>query len=61
MPKFLQAFSAVIPATYYINILSDIYLRNLGIAFLWTDLAILTAMFLILAAANCLILKREGL
>ena len=31
MPKFLQAFSAMIPATYYINILSDIYLRNLGI------------------------------
>jgi ABC-2 type transport system permease protein len=61
MPKFLQAFSAMIPATYYINILSDIYLRNLGITYLWPDLAILTVMFLILAAANCILLKREGL
>lgn len=61
MPTFLQAFSAVIPATYYLNILSDIYLRNLGIAYLWTDLAILAAMFLLLATANCIVLKREGL
>ena len=60
MPKFLQAFSAIIPATYYINILSDIYLRNLGFAYLWPDLAILAVMFLILAAANCIVLKREG-
>ncbi len=61
MPKFLQLFSSVIPATYYINILSGIYLRNLGLAYLWPDLAILTGMFLILAAANCIVLKRGGL
>lgn len=61
MPKFLQLFSAAIPATYYINILSGIYLKNLGLATLWPDLAILTVMFLILAAANCIVLKRGGL
>ena len=60
MPKFLQVFSAMIPATYYINILSDIYLKNLGFAYLWPDLAILTVMFLILAAANCVLLKQGG-
>ncbi len=60
MPKVLQAFSAIVPATYYINILSDIYLKNLGVAYLWPDLAVLAAMFFILAAANCLVLKREG-
>jgi ABC-2 type transport system permease protein len=61
MPKFLQLVSSVIPATYYIDILSGIYLRNLGLAYLWPDLAILATMFLILAAANCLVLKRGGL
>jgi ABC-2 type transport system permease protein len=60
MPKFLQIFSSLIPATYYIDILSGIYLRNLGFSYLWPDLAVLTGMFLILAAANCLVLKREG-
>ncbi len=58
MPKFLQLFSSIIPATYYINILSGIYLRNLGFAYLWPDLAILATMFLILATANCVVLKR---
>ncbi len=61
MPEFLQLFSAIIPATYYIKILSGIYLRNLGFTYLWSDFAILTGMFLILAIANCLVLKREGL
>ena len=61
MPEFLQLFSAVVPATYYIEILSGIYLKNLGFAHLWGDFAILTGMFLLLAAANCLVLKREGL
>ncbi|MHB8770586.1 MAG: ABC transporter permease [Syntrophales bacterium] len=61
MPEFLQLFSAVVPATYYIDILSGIYLRNLGLAYLWGDFAVLTGMFVLLAAANCLVLKREGL
>ncbi len=61
MPKFLQAASAIIPATYYINILSGIYLRNLGLAYLWTDLAVLTGMFALLTLLNVIVLKREGL
>jgi ABC-2 type transport system permease protein len=61
MPEFLQLFSAIIPATYYIKILSGIYLRNLGFAYLWPDFTILAGMFLLLATANCLVLKREGL
>ncbi|MBU2027992.1 MAG: ABC transporter permease [Proteobacteria bacterium] len=61
MPKVLQVFSSIVPATYYIDILSGIYLRDLGLAYLWPDLAILTGMFLLLAAANCIVLKREGL
>jgi len=61
MPKVLQFVSAIVPATYYIDILSGIYLRNLGIAHLWPNLGVLTGMFLLLAAANCIVLKREGL
>jgi ABC-2 type transport system permease protein len=61
MPTVLQFFSKVIPATYYINILAGIYLKNLGLEYLWQDLVILLVMFLILAAFNCVVLKREGL
>jgi ABC-2 type transport system permease protein len=61
MPKALQAVTYLVPATYYIDVLSGIYLRDLGLARLWPDLAVLAGMFLVLAAANCLVLKREGL
>ncbi len=61
MPTFLQTASAIIPATYYINILSGIYLRNLGLVYLWPDLAVLTGMFALLTLLNIIVLKREGL
>ena len=61
MPTFLQAASAIVPATYYINILSGIYLRNLGLVYLWPDLAVLTGMFALLTLLNVIVLKREGL
>lgn len=61
MPKVLQLVTYLVPATYYINILSGIYLRDLGVSHLWPDLLVLTGMFAILAALNVIILKREGL
>jgi ABC-2 type transport system permease protein len=61
MPKVLQIVTWFVPATYYIDILAGIYLRNLGIAHLWPDLLILTGMFTLLAALNVIMLKREGL
>ncbi len=61
MPKALQIITYAVPATYYINILSGIYLRDLGFAHLWPDLLVLTGIFAILAALNVIILKREGL
>ncbi len=61
MPFVLRFFSAIVPATYYINILNGIYLRNLGMAHLWRSFLVLAAMFLILAVLNCRMLKREGL
>ncbi|MBN2437523.1 MAG: ABC transporter permease [Deltaproteobacteria bacterium] len=61
MPKALQIVTYIVPATYYIDLLSGIYLRDLGFAHLWPDLAVLTGMFAILATLNVVILKREGL
>ena len=61
MPKALQLVTYIVPATYYIDILSGIYLRNLGLSHLWPNLLVLTGMFSILAALNVIVLKREGL
>ncbi|MEN6317158.1 MAG: ABC transporter permease [Syntrophaceae bacterium] len=61
MPKFLQLVTYIVPATYYIDILSGIYLRNLGLAHLWSSYVVMLIMFVILAAANCVLLKREGM
>jgi len=61
MPKVLQLVTYIVPATYYIDILSGIYLRNLGLSHLWPNLLVLTGMFTILAVLNVIVLKREGL
>jgi ABC-2 type transport system permease protein len=61
MPKVLQLVTYIVPATYYIDILSGIYLKNLGFFHLWQSFAVLAFMFMLLAAMNMLILKREGL
>lgn len=61
MPKVLQAVTYIVPATYYIDILSGLYLRNLGWVHLWPSFLVLLVMFMILAVLNGLLLKREGL
>ena len=61
MPLFLQAITYVVPATYFIDILSGIYLRNLGMAHLWPSLLILSLIFTVLTAINYIFLKKEGL
>lgn len=61
MPTVLQLITCIVPATYYIDILSGLYLKNLGFAHLWPSYLVMTFMFIILAALNCALLKREGL
>ncbi len=61
MPLVLKGISLLVPATYYIDILNGLYLRNLSFAPLWLDFAVLTVMFFMLAAINIRALKREGL
>jgi ABC-2 type transport system permease protein len=61
MPAILKMVTYIIPATYYIDILNGLYLRNLNLSFLWPSYLVLFLMFLFLFTINMVILKREGL
>ncbi len=61
MPKALQLITYLVPAKYYISILSDIFLRDVGFTAVWTDYAVLAAIPVILSSVNYLLLKKEGL
>jgi ABC-2 type transport system permease protein len=60
MPKALQFISYIIPATYFIDILNGLYLRNVGMHYLWPGYLVLAGMCLLLSGLNVLLLKREG-
>jgi len=61
MPEVLQKVTRVVPATYYIDILNGLYLRNLGLEHLWDSYLVLLVMLGILWTLNYGLLKREGL
>jgi ABC-2 type transport system permease protein len=61
MPKVLQWLTGIVPATYYIEILSGIYLKNLTLAQMWPSYLVLTGMFVFLMLLNLLVMKKEGL
>jgi ABC-2 type transport system permease protein len=61
MPAILKMATYIIPATYYIDILNGLYLRNVSLSYLWPSFLVLFLMLLALSAINMLILKREGL
>jgi ABC-2 type transport system permease protein len=61
MPAILKMVTYIIPATYYIDILNGLYLRNLSLSYLWPSYLVLFLMFLFLFFVNMVILKREGL
>jgi ABC-2 type transport system permease protein len=61
MPKVLQFVTYAVPATYYIDILSGIYLKDLDFIRLLPSFGVLTLMALILAVINIAILRKEGL
>jgi ABC-2 type transport system permease protein len=61
MPKVLQLVTYVVPAKYYIDILSGIFLKDLSFMSMWTDFAVLAFMFLLLAFMNMRLLRKEGL
>jgi ABC-2 type transport system permease protein len=61
MPKPLQLLARFVPATYYLQILNGIYLKNIGFAQLWFSFLVLLIMFLVLALLSFFALKREGI
>jgi len=61
MPAVIQAITFITPARYFIDILSGIYLRNLGFAYLWPSMLVLLLMFIVLTSMNYRLLRKEGL
>ncbi|NPV05475.1 MAG: ABC transporter permease [Syntrophaceae bacterium] len=61
MPVMLQFVTRIVPATYYIDILNGLFLRNVGMAYLWPSFAVLLVMFLASAALAVGRMRREGL
>ena len=61
MPVFLKMITYIIPATYYIDILNGLYLRNVALDYLWPSFLVLLLMFFFLGFVNIIILKKEGL
>lgn len=60
MPVVLRLVSRIVPATYFIDILNGLYLRNLALPQLWSSYLVLAVMLVLLAALNMVALKREG-
>jgi ABC-2 type transport system permease protein len=61
MPPLLQAVSRLVPATYYIDILNGLYLRELSFGQLWPSFLMLALMAALIGALNIRALKQEGL
>jgi len=61
MPTVLQLITYVVPATYFIDILNGLYLRNIALPNLWTSYLILAVMFMVLSVTNLVLMKREGM
>jgi len=61
MPAVFQAVSMLVPATYYIDILNGIYLRDLSFLQLWPSFLVLVLMMGLLGALNIRALRKEGL
>ena len=61
MPLVLQKLTRIVPATYFIDILNGLYLRDVGLNLLWPSYLVLVGMFGFLWVLNLIVLKREGL
>jgi ABC-2 type transport system permease protein len=61
MPAPLQIVTKIVPATYYIDIMNGLFLRNVGIGYLWPSYGVLLCMFLVMAAVAVVKMRKEGL
>jgi len=61
MPPAIQMLTYIVPARYFIDILKGIYMKDLGLTYLWPSFLVLFCMAALLAALNIVVLKREGM
>ena len=61
MPPAIQMLTYIVPARYFIDILKGIYMKDLGLTYLWPSFLVLLCMAALLAALNIVVLKREGM
>jgi ABC-type multidrug transport system permease subunit len=61
MPRMLQFVTWIVPATYYIDIMNGLFLRNVGMSYLWPGFLVLLVMFLVSAASAVVKMRKEGL
>jgi ABC-2 type transport system permease protein len=61
MPAALQFVTKIVPATYYIDIMNGLFLRDVGIGYLWPSYGVLLFMFLLSGAAAVVKMRKEGL
>jgi ABC-2 type transport system permease protein len=61
MPVPLKVVSKLVPATYYVDILNGLYLRDLSFLQLWPSFLMLVMMAALLSALNIRALRKEGL
>ena len=59
MPTFLQAFTHVVPARYFLVILRGLLLKGVELRLLWVDVASLALFSLVVLALASIRLKRE--
>jgi ABC-2 type transport system permease protein len=61
MPAALQVVTKIVPATYYIDIMNGLFLRDVGMGYLWPSYGVLLFMFLVMAAVAVVKMRKEGL
>lgn len=52
LPPFLRCVGAVVPATYYLQIIRGVILKGVGLSVLWQPLCVLAAMSVLLVAVS---------
>jgi ABC-2 type transport system permease protein len=61
MPGVLQLISYIVPARYFIDILNGLYLRDIGLVYLWTSYLVLIFISLVFSRLALMRLRKEGL
>lgn len=59
MPNYLQPFAYMMPVYYANTALRDVMLKGWGLVEIWPDLAILTAIGIVLVILSALMMRRE--